>query len=126
MGIHEAKLIFSWSARITFRRQCFRAPAMTPFGCNCSRKDPKGSEKSNRRKRLLRRSAAAGSATTTDVQLLVELLIQFLLLGIVYRHLLLYGLAPPESAEKTVERGAANGRWVRWAPSPWSLRGVRH
>src|SRR6266436_3593222 len=38
------------------------------------------------------RSAATGSATTTDVQLLVELVVQLLLLGIVYRHLLLFGL----------------------------------
>src|SRR5713101_1318932 len=42
-------------------------------------------------KGMLRR-LATGSATTTDVQLFVELLIQFLLLGIVCRHLLLYGL----------------------------------
>src|SRR6266436_2033462 len=35
---------------------------------------------------------ATGSATATDVQLLVELMIQFLLLGIVDRHLLLLGL----------------------------------
>src|SRR6266404_4046382 len=41
---------------------------------------------------MLRRLTSTGSATTTDVQLLVELLIQFLLLGIVCRHLALHGL----------------------------------
>src|SRR5258708_40065734 len=40
-------------------------------------------------KGIFRRSAATGSATAADVHLLVELMIQFLLLGIVDRHLLL-------------------------------------
>jgi hypothetical protein len=73
--------------------------------------------------RRLCRSAATGSATTTDVQLLVELLIQFLLLGIVGRHLLLFGLFCRRARRKMLgprlQMTDGCGRHRGWVTREW-------
>jgi hypothetical protein len=66
------------------------------------------SRKSRRRNRYSVGRPATGSATTTDVQLLVELLIQ-LLLGIVYLDICCCWFCSAESAEKNAGRGC---KWL--------------
>src|SRR5260370_4553758 len=76
-----------------------------------------------RTERIYGGAAATGSATATDVQLLVELIVQFLLLGIVDRHLLLLGLLRRSARRKMLgarlQMADGCGRHRGWDPREW-------